>query len=69
MMDTFDWPFFTDAHRTLEAELRSWSQRELSHPHAGADVDTECRALVKQLGSTRKNSSNKSSNKSRKRIS
>ena len=50
MSDTFDWPFFTDAHRTLATDLRAWAQRQLTDAHANADVDGECRALVKQLG-------------------
>ena len=44
------WPFFTEAHRTLAAELRAWAARELGRAHERADVDGECRALVKQLG-------------------
>lgn len=50
MSDTFNWPFFTDAHRTLATDLRAWAQRQLTDAHANADVDGECRALVKQLG-------------------
>jgi alkylation response protein AidB-like acyl-CoA dehydrogenase len=46
----FDWPFFTDAHRTFASELRTWATRELSHAHETTDVDADCRALVKQLG-------------------
>ena len=46
----FSWPFFTDAHRALATELRAWAQRELGNAHASGDVDAECRALVKQLG-------------------
>ena len=44
------WPFFTEAHRTLAAELRAWAARELGRAHKSADVDSVCRALVKQLG-------------------
>ncbi len=51
MPDTFDWPFFTDAHRSLAAELRTWAQREIAHAHGETDVDAESRAIVKQLGS------------------
>ena len=47
---TMAWPFFTDAHRTLATELRVWAARELAGAHERADVDGECRALVKQLG-------------------
>ncbi|MEP7000904.1 MAG: acyl-CoA dehydrogenase family protein, partial [bacterium] len=50
MTDTYSWPFFTDAHRTLAAELRTWAQRELSVSNAHSDVDADCRARVKQLG-------------------
>ena len=50
MTSTFDWPFFTDAHRTFASELRTWATRELSHAHETTDVDADCRALVKQLG-------------------
>ena len=52
MTDTFAWPFFTDAHRALAADLRAWTLRELadSHAHENADVDAACRALVRQLG-------------------
>jgi alkylation response protein AidB-like acyl-CoA dehydrogenase len=48
--NTFDWPFFTDAHRTFASELRAWAQRELAHAHETTDVDADCRALAKQLG-------------------
>ena len=51
MSRTFDWPFFTDAHRALASELSAWASRELSQEHAAGSVDAECRALVKQLGS------------------
>jgi acyl-CoA dehydrogenase len=50
MTATFDWPFFTDAHRTLAAELQAWAKRELTSSHETTDVDADCRALVKQLG-------------------
>jgi alkylation response protein AidB-like acyl-CoA dehydrogenase len=46
---TFSWPFFEDAHRTLAVELRAYAEREVNERH-GADVDAECRSLVKQLG-------------------
>lgn len=51
MTSTLDWPFFTDAHRAFAGELRAWAGRELSHAHESTDVDADCRALVKQLGS------------------
>ncbi len=44
-----DWPFFGDGHRQLAADLETWCEAELRHPH-GADVDAECRALVRKLG-------------------
>jgi len=47
---TFDWPFFTDAHRTFASELRAWATHELSRAHESTNVDADCRALVKQLG-------------------
>ena len=49
-METFSWPFFTGAHRALASDLRAWTERELASAHASDDVDSECRALVKQLG-------------------
>jgi acyl-CoA dehydrogenase len=46
--DQLDWPFFTDEHRAFAGALRSWSaDLPDSHP---ADVDAECKALVRQLG-------------------
>ena len=50
MTDTYDWPFFTDAHRALAAELRGWAQREIAQSHTTTDVGAESRALVAQLG-------------------
>ena len=44
-----DWPFFDDSHRRLADELDSWCAANLAAPH-GADVDAECRALVRKLG-------------------
>ena len=44
-----DWPFFGDEHRRLAAELESWCEKELAATH-GEDVDAECRALVRKLG-------------------
>ena len=52
MTDTFTWPFFTDAHRALAADLRAWTVRELADAHETADVDAACRALVRQLGTS-----------------
>ena len=50
MTDTFTWPFFTDAHRALAADLLAWTVRELADAPENADVDAACRALVRQLG-------------------
>jgi len=44
-----DWPFFEDKHRRLALELQAWAKAHVSHAH-GADVDAECRALVRLLG-------------------
>ena len=44
-----DWPFFGDDHRRLAAELEKWCEDELGEAH-GADVDAECRALIRKLG-------------------
>ena len=44
------WPFFDDRHRDLAPKLESWATQHISHHH-GPDVDAECRALVKTLGS------------------
>ena len=43
-----DWPFFTDEHRAVAGALSSWAA-DLPDTHS-ADVDAECRALVRQLG-------------------
>lgn len=44
-----DWPFFDDEHRALAQDLEEWCRAELAHAH-GDDVDAECRALVRKLG-------------------
>ena len=44
-----DWPFFEARHRGLAAELDAWAAQNLHAAH-GADVDAQCRALVRQLG-------------------
>ena len=31
------WPFFADAHRRLERDLRAWRDREHSHEHVHSD--------------------------------
>jgi acyl-CoA dehydrogenase len=46
-----DWPFFSDTHRDFARRLEAWCAAELgdgAHPHA--DIDAECRALVRRLG-------------------
>ena len=45
-----EWPFFDDSHRRLANELDDWCRSELNHAHDEADVDAECRALVRKLG-------------------
>jgi len=45
-----DWPFFDDAHRTLERDLEAWSSRHIAHAGHGADTHAVCRALVRDLG-------------------
>jgi acyl-CoA dehydrogenase len=51
MTDTphLDWPFFEPRHRAFAAELGAWADAHLPHDHS-ADVDAECRALVRALG-------------------
>lgn len=44
------WPFFTDAHRQLAADLRTWCAKEIAPlPHEG-DVDAQCRHIAGLLG-------------------
>jgi len=49
-----DWPFFEPRHRTLVAELEQWAKTHLNSGLAKrasqADVDEECRMLVRRLG-------------------
>lgn len=48
MTDWLCWPFFEDRHRELAGRLGQWCmERELAH---GEDVDSACRALVRDLG-------------------
>jgi len=47
--DHLHWPFFEARHRSLAAELDGWAVQNLHAGH-GADVDAQCRALVRQLG-------------------
>ncbi|HEY4957927.1 MAG TPA: acyl-CoA dehydrogenase family protein [Caldimonas sp.] len=51
MSDTayLDWPFFAPHHAALARELDAWAIANVAHAH-GADVDAECRALVRSLG-------------------
>jgi acyl-CoA dehydrogenase len=51
MSDTryLDWPFFEDKHRALARDLDAWATQHVATEH-GADVDTECRTLVRTLG-------------------
>ena len=52
MADTryLDWPFFEPRHRALAREVDSWAAANVSARH-GADVDAQCKALVRALGS------------------
>ena len=43
------WPFFDARHEALALELDAWAAQNVMHAH-GADVDAQCRQLVKQLG-------------------
>ena len=51
MTDTsyLEWPFFEERHRELAHRLDAWAASNIPHRH-GADVDAECSALVKSLG-------------------
>ena len=51
MADTsyLDWPFFEARHRELARALEAWASAHVPPTH-GADVDAECRALVRALG-------------------
>ncbi len=44
-----DWPFLEPRHRALAIGLDTWAHEHLRDAHA-ADVDAECRALVRSLG-------------------
>ena len=50
MSDTsyLSWPFFTDQHRELQSELKSWCDA-YSFAHSD-DVDNDCKTLVNDLG-------------------
>ena len=51
MADTsyLKWPFFEAHHARLAQSLDAWARQNIAHSH-GADVDAECRQLVKALG-------------------
>jgi len=51
MSDTryLDWPFLDERHRSLARALDAWALGNAAHGH-GPDVDAECRALVRSLG-------------------
>lgn len=51
MRDTtyLQWPFFDARHAELARTLDAWATEHIAHEHS-ADVDAECRALVRQLG-------------------
>ncbi|MCV2352009.1 acyl-CoA dehydrogenase family protein [Paucibacter sp. Y2R2-4] len=44
-----EWPFFEDRHRELALQLEGWCSEYLHSGH-GADVDADCKSLVKALG-------------------
>jgi acyl-CoA dehydrogenase len=47
-----DWPFFEARHRTLARDLETWARSHLAANH-DANIDEECRKLVRELGSAR----------------
>ena len=51
MSDThyLNWPFFEPHHAELAKSLDAWCVENIAHAH-GPDVDAECIALVRQLG-------------------
>jgi acyl-CoA dehydrogenase len=51
MSDTnyLQWPFFEERHAQLARILDAWATEHIADAH-GADVDAECRALVRALG-------------------
>jgi acyl-CoA dehydrogenase len=44
-----DWPFLSPWHRDLAFQLDAWAAKNVPHNH-GADLDAECRSLVRTLG-------------------
>ncbi len=47
--DFLAWPFFEPRHRDLARELSEWASANLSEH--GAELDSECRRLARELGS------------------
>ena len=45
-----DWPFFDAPHRALSQGLEAWAAQHLAHAGHDADVDAQCRQLVRALG-------------------
>jgi alkylation response protein AidB-like acyl-CoA dehydrogenase len=52
MADTryLDWPFFEPGHRALAREVDAWAAANVG-AHHGTDIDAQCKALVRALGS------------------
>ena len=48
-MTDLSWPFFEARHRELAADLHDWCADNLAGRYA-EDLDSECRALVRELG-------------------
>jgi alkylation response protein AidB-like acyl-CoA dehydrogenase len=44
-----EWPFFEPSQRDLARAVDAWAGEHIAHAH-GADVDAECKALVRSLG-------------------
>lgn len=46
-----DWPFLADTHRTLAADIEAWAKARFGDEgfHDHADVDADCRAILKDL--------------------
>ena len=44
------WPFFEERHRELAREIEQWCADHLTNRLPHADVDRECRTLVRELG-------------------
>ncbi|HEX8842084.1 MAG TPA: acyl-CoA dehydrogenase, partial [Sphingomicrobium sp.] len=48
-MTDLSWPFFEERHRELARNLEDWCSDNLTGRYA-EDLDSECRALVRELG-------------------